>query len=45
MPTILATWEFEMGRIMVKGQSWQIIHETHISKITRANGLKVWLKQ
>jgi hypothetical protein len=36
-PVILATWETEIGRIMVQGQQGQIIHETPpISKITRA---------
>jgi hypothetical protein len=33
---ILATWETEIGKIMVQGQPRQIVHETSISKITRA---------
>jgi hypothetical protein len=28
MPVILATWEAEIGRIAVSGQSRQIVHET-----------------
>jgi hypothetical protein len=28
LPVILATWEDEMGRIMVQGQSTQIVQET-----------------
>jgi hypothetical protein len=36
MPIILANWDAEMGRIEVQGQHWQTIHETPISKITRA---------
>jgi hypothetical protein len=33
---ILATWEAEIGRIMVQGQSWQIVLQTPISKIMRS---------
>jgi hypothetical protein len=36
MAVILATWETEMGRIVVWGQSGQIVCETPISKLTRA---------
>jgi hypothetical protein len=36
MPIIVATWETEIRRIMVQVQPGQIVHETHISKITRA---------
>jgi hypothetical protein len=35
-PIILASWEAEIGKIMVQGQPRQIIQETPISKITRA---------
>jgi hypothetical protein len=28
MPVILALWEAEIGRIMVQGQTGQIVHET-----------------
>jgi hypothetical protein len=35
MPVISATWEAEIGRIVVQGQSGQIIRETPISKISR----------
>jgi hypothetical protein len=34
---ILAIWEAEIGRIIVPGQSSQIVHKTPNSKITRAN--------
>jgi hypothetical protein len=34
MPVILATWEAEIGRIAIQGQSGQIFHKTSISKIT-----------
>jgi hypothetical protein len=33
---ILATWEAEIRRIMVRGQPGQIVHETPSPKITRA---------
>jgi hypothetical protein len=33
---ILATWEAEIGRIIVQGQPRLIVWETSISKITRA---------
>jgi hypothetical protein len=35
MPVILVTWEAEIRRITVWGQSGEIICETPISKITR----------
>jgi hypothetical protein len=35
-PVILAIWEAEIWRIIVQGQPRQIVHETPISKITRA---------
>jgi hypothetical protein len=34
--TILATWEAEIRTILVGGQPGQIVHETPISKISRA---------
>jgi hypothetical protein len=36
MPVILATWEAEIRRIMVGGQSRQTVCETPVSKISRA---------
>jgi hypothetical protein len=36
MPAILATWEAEIRRVMVQGQSGQIVHETPSPKITMA---------
>jgi hypothetical protein len=36
MPIILASWEAEIGRKMVQGQTGQIVRETSIFKITRA---------
>jgi hypothetical protein len=41
MPIILGTWEAEIRRIAVQGQSEQIVCETlpH-SKITRANWIR-----
>jgi hypothetical protein len=36
IPVILATWEAEIMKIEVWGQTGQIVHETLISKITRA---------
>jgi hypothetical protein len=36
MPGILATWDVEIQRISIPGQPRQIVHETPISKITRA---------
>jgi hypothetical protein len=44
MPVVLATWEAEIGMIVVRGQPRQINQETPISKITEQNGLEVWLK-
>jgi hypothetical protein len=35
-PVILTTWEAEIGRIILRGQSWQIVIKTPISKITSA---------
>jgi hypothetical protein len=32
MPVILTTWESEIGRTAVQGQTRQIVHETLISK-------------
>jgi hypothetical protein len=32
MPAILATWETEIGRILVQGHPGQTVHKTHISK-------------
>jgi hypothetical protein len=40
MPAILATWEAEIGRVMVQGQSGQTVQKTPISKITRAKWTK-----
>jgi hypothetical protein len=45
MPVILATWETEIRRIAVPDQPGQTVHETPISKITRAkDGPEVWLQ-
>jgi hypothetical protein len=35
-PAIPATWEIEIGRIVVRGQPQKIVLETPISKITKA---------
>jgi hypothetical protein len=35
-PVILATWGADLGRNVTHGQPGQIVHETPISKITRA---------
>jgi hypothetical protein len=32
IPVILATWETEIGRIIVLGQPEQKVHETHLSQ-------------
>jgi hypothetical protein len=41
----LATWEAEIRKIKVQSQPRQTVHETPpISKITRENGLELWLK-
>jgi hypothetical protein len=45
MSIILATWEAEIWKIMFQGQPREIVHETPISKITRAKWTGVWLKQ
>jgi hypothetical protein len=42
MPVILGTWEAGIGRIVFQGQPGQIVLETPISKITRANGLRYY---
>jgi hypothetical protein len=36
MPVILATWEAEMERMVMRGQPGQIVLQTPISNITRA---------
>jgi hypothetical protein len=36
MPLILATWEAEIGRIMIQSQPGQIVCETPISKMIKA---------
>jgi hypothetical protein len=41
---VLTTREAEIRRIVVGGQSGQIVCETLSSKKTEQNGLKVWLK-
>jgi hypothetical protein len=28
MPVILATWEAEIRRIVIRNQPWQVVHET-----------------
>jgi hypothetical protein len=40
MSVILATWEAEIRRIVARGKPGQIVHETPISKITRAKWIK-----
>jgi hypothetical protein len=42
---ILATWEAEIGKIVVRGQPRQIIHKTPFLKQPEQNGVEVWLKQ
>jgi hypothetical protein len=39
MPVILATWEAEMGRIVVRGQSGKIV-----LVIPEQDGWEIWLK-
>jgi hypothetical protein len=41
---ILTTWEAETGRIVVRRQLEQIVLKTPISKVTKQNGLEMWLK-
>jgi hypothetical protein len=36
--------EAKIGRIAIQGQSRQIVLKTPFPKITRKNGLEVWLK-
>jgi hypothetical protein len=46
MPVILS-WEAEIGRFVVSGQSRQMVRETPSPKITIAKmySMEVWLKQ
>jgi hypothetical protein len=44
IPVTPATWEAENGRIAVSSQPRQMSLEDPISKITRSNGLVVYLK-
>jgi hypothetical protein len=44
MQVILATWEAEIRRLLVRGQPRQIVHETLSPKYPEQNGLEVWLK-
>jgi hypothetical protein len=44
VPVIIATWEAEIRRITVQGQSWKTVCETTISKITRGKRMEEWLK-
>jgi hypothetical protein len=30
--------EADIGRVIARGQSWQILHKTPVSKVTRAKG-------
>jgi hypothetical protein len=39
-----ATWEAEIRRIKVRGKPRQILYKSPSPKITRKNGLEVWLK-
>jgi hypothetical protein len=41
---ILATWEAEIKKITVQGQSWEIALKTPPSKLQEQNELEVWLK-
>jgi hypothetical protein len=45
MPVIPSTWEAEIGRIGVRGQPGQIVHETLSPKYPEQNRLEVWLKR
>jgi hypothetical protein len=40
-PAILATWEAEIRKIMVGGQSRQIVQETPFPKQPEQNGLEM----
>jgi hypothetical protein len=40
----LATWEAEIRRISVQGQTRQIVYKTPSPKYPEQNGLEVWLK-
>jgi hypothetical protein len=44
MPVILTTWEAEIWRIKVQGQSGKILHEAPSPKQPEQNGLVVWLR-
>jgi hypothetical protein len=45
MTAILATWEVEIGKTIVRGQSKQIVWKNPSPKKPRANGVEVWLKR
>jgi hypothetical protein len=45
MPVILASWEAEIQKIEVQGQPRKRVCNTPFPKLTRVNGLQVWLKQ
>jgi hypothetical protein len=45
MPVILTTWEAEIGRIKVRGQSREIVCGAPSPKQPEQNGLELWLKQ
>jgi hypothetical protein len=44
-PVILDTWEAEIKRIKVGGQSGKIVLEIPLQKQPKQNKLEVWLKQ